>query len=194
MCLYKKFGFCKMRDLCTKIHLKEECQDPINCVSKKSCDKRHPKLCRNYALHQRCSHGDRCDYLHKEKEKSPEEINMNHRLEELEKLVRDKCESEKKMEVAVKALENVVKVMTRKVINLEKELVNVKDSIQNSFENKTKVGLVHKKTVKEKVNDFKEDIFTFDPKSASSPKEKDKGRKEEIKEHLFSCFKCDYKL
>ena len=115
-----------------------------------------------------------------------------HRLEELEKLVRDECEREKKMEVSAKALENVVKVMTRKVISLEKELVNVKDSIQNLFENKTKVGLGHKKTVKEKVNDSKEEMFTFDPKSASSPKDKDKGRKEEIKEHLFSCFKCNY--
>ena len=98
------------------------------------------------------------------------------------------------MKVAVKALENVVKIMTRKVINLKKELVNVKDSIKNSFENKTKVGLGHKETVKEKVNDLKEDIFTFDPKSASSPKDKDKGRKKEIKEHFLSCFKCNYEL
>ena len=167
MCLYKRFGFGNKRDLCTKRHLKEECQNPINCVSKKSCNKRHPKLCRNYVLHQRCSYGDQCDYLHEEKEKSPEETKMNHRLEELKKLVRDKSEREKKMEVAVKALENVVTVMTRKVINLEQELVNLKDSRKKSFENETKVGLGHQKSLKDQVNDFKEDISNFNPKSAS---------------------------
>ena len=120
---------------------------------------------------------------------------MNHRLEELEKLVKDKSEGEKKMEIAVEALENVVKVMTRKVINLEEQLVNVKDSINKSFENKTKVGFGHQEALKEKVIEFKEDISNkgFNPTSASSPKDKDTVKKEEIKEHFLACSKCHYK-
>ena len=108
-------------------------------------------------------------------------------------MVRDKSEIEKKMEVAVKALENVVKVMTRKVINLEQELVNLKDGRKKLFENKTKVGLGHQKSLKDKMNDFKEDISTVDPKSASSPKDKEKEKKEEVKEHFILCSKCNYK-
>ena len=140
VCLHQKFGFCKHRESCSKRHLKEECQNPSDCPSKKSCDKRHPKLCRNYLLHRKCSHGLECGYLHKEKEKSQDEIEINQRLEELEKLVKDHVEGEKKLELAVKKLENVVKVMTRKVIYLEEELVNVKDSMKSSLGNKTKEG------------------------------------------------------
>ena len=68
---------------------------------------------------------------------------MNHRLEELEKLEKDQSQGEKKMELAVTELEKVVKAMSRKVIQLEEELVKVKDSIKISFVNKTKEGLVH---------------------------------------------------
>ena len=43
--------------------------------------------------------------------------------------------------------------------------------------------------------DFKEDISNkgFNPTSASSPKDKDTVKKEEIKEHFLACSKCHYK-
>ena len=73
--------------------------------------------------------------------------------------------------------------------------------------NKTKEGLGHQEIVKEKVNDFKEDISDtdFNPKSVSSPKvkdicfvlkvKKDQVKKDEIKvlEHFFACSKCYHK-
>ena len=76
VCLYQKFGFCKYRDKCLKRHIKEECQNPSDCTTKKSCNKRLPKLCRQYVLDTSCVYGDKCDYLHKEKVKSPEEIKL----------------------------------------------------------------------------------------------------------------------
>ena len=99
------------------------------------------------------------------------------------------------MELAVKKLENIVKVMTRKVINLEEELVSVKDSMNNPVLNKTKKGLGHQENVKEKVNDFKEDIHNegFNPKVTSSPTDKDRVKKDEVKEHFLACSKCSYK-
>ena len=195
VCLYQKFGFCKYRDHCSKRHLEEECQNLSNCISKKSCAKRHPKLCREYVLHRRCPYGDKCDYLHKEHEKSQEEIKMNTKLEELEKLVKDKNEGEMKMELAVKKLENVLKVMTRKVINLEEELLSVKEILKNSSLDTTKEGLGHQESGKENVNVLKGDISKkdFNPKSASSPKVKDKVKKGEEKELFFTCSKCNYK-
>ena len=57
------------------------------------------------------------------------------------------------MELAVKKLENVVKVMTRKVINLEEELVNVKDSMKNPVLNKTKEEWIEFKKKKTSINE-----------------------------------------
>ena len=62
--------------------------------------------------------------------------------------MKDHLEGEKKIELAVKKLENVVKVMTRKVVNLEEELVNVYDSMKNPVLNKTKEGHGHQENVK----------------------------------------------
>ena len=99
------------------------------------------------------------------------------------------------MELAVKKLENVVKVMTRRVINIEEELVNVKDSMKNPDFNNTKEGHSHQENVKEKVNDFKLDIPNegFNPKITSSPTKKDKVKKDELKEQFIACLKCSYK-
>ena len=38
-CQYWKFGFCKFKDVCKKIHVKEECKDLSNCQQIKSCKK-----------------------------------------------------------------------------------------------------------------------------------------------------------
>ena len=56
---------------------------------------------------------------------------------------------EKKIELAVKELEKVVKAMYRKVIQLEEELLIVKDSQKKSVENETKEGLGEKEIIKE---------------------------------------------
>ena len=99
-----------------------------NCRSKKTCDKRHPKLCRRYVLEGSCSYGERCDYLHKEKDISPADLKMKERIDKLEKVVREKVSEEKKMAVAVIELEKVVKAMSRKVIHLEEEIISIKAS------------------------------------------------------------------
>ena len=128
VCLHQKFGFCKYKEKCIKRHLDEECKDLGNCRAKKTCDKRHPKLCRRYVLEGSCSYNERCDYLHKEKEISPADLKLKERINELEKVVREKVSEEKKMAVAITELEKVVKAMSRKVIHLEEEIISVKAS------------------------------------------------------------------
>ena len=83
----------------------------------------------------------------------------------------------------------------RKGINLEEELVNVKNSMKSPDLNKAKGGHGHQKNVKEKVNDFKLDIPNegFNPKITSSPTNKDKVKKDKIKEQFMVCSKCSYK-
>ena len=82
VCMYQKYGFCKYRENCSKIHLKIECKD-ASCKSKRSCDKRHPKVCKRFILEEGCTFGQDCDYLHEEKVKSNEELKLKRRLEEL---------------------------------------------------------------------------------------------------------------
>ena len=84
VCLHQKFGFCKYKEKCNKRRLDEECKDLGNC------DKRHPKLCRRYILEVSCSYGERCEYLQKEKDISPADLKLKERIDELEKVVREK--------------------------------------------------------------------------------------------------------
>ena len=143
VCVYHKYGFCRYREKCLKKHLKQECKELNNCPAKNICHKRHPKLCRRYVFEGSCIFGEKCDYLHKEKEMSPGQNKLKERVDELEIMLKDKSSEEKIMlnaikELqkvakaksseekimlnAIKELEKVVRAMSRKVIFLEEEL------------------------------------------------------------------------
>ena len=62
-CKHFKFGYCKFGEKCLKRHLKETCQ--TNDCNSKSCNKRHPKICKFFSLNQVCKFGDACCYKHK---------------------------------------------------------------------------------------------------------------------------------
>ena len=68
---------------------------------KKICDKRHPKLCRRYVREGSSIFGKRCDYLHKEKKMLPDQNSLKERVEELEKVVREKSSEENKMQYEI---------------------------------------------------------------------------------------------
>ena len=179
VCLHQKFGFCKYKEKCNKRHLDEECKDLVNCGSKKTCDKRHPKLCRRYVLEGSCSYGERCDYLHKEKYISPADHRLKGRIDELEKVLGEKVSEEKKMAVAIMELEKVVKAMSRKIIHLEEEIISVKASnhkaclnepFKDTLEFKNSTPVSEKKV-----------LAVGDTKSKKSKKDQ------------YKCEKCDYK-
>ena len=90
VCIYFKYGFCWYKETSMKKHLKQSCKDLNNCPNKKICDKRHLKLCRKYVLEGSCLFGRRCDYLHKEKEMLPDQNSLKERVDELEKVVKEK--------------------------------------------------------------------------------------------------------
>ena len=178
VCLYQKYGFCRYKEKCFKRHLKEECKD-LNCPTKKMCNKRHPKLCKRYALEKSCIFGEKCDYLHRESEMSQDQKKMKDRIEELEQVVKGKSTEEKEMKNAIIELEKVLKAMTRKVIFLEEEVIKIKEGskdIKNyepfkdssDFKNSTPVS------AKQKLPDV-------ETKSFESNKDK------------FKCVKCEYK-
>ena len=155
VCVYQKNGYCRYKEKCIKKHLKQECKDLNNCTAKKICNKRHPKLCRRYVLEGSCIFGERCDYLHKEKEMSPgenqlkekvkelekvvkakslEEKMMINAIKDLEKVVKDKSSEEKIMLKAIKEFEKVVKAMSRKVKIFEEEVIKIKKDSKNNID------------------------------------------------------------
>ena len=56
VCKHFKFGFCKFGEKCHKQHLKETCQTKDCHV--KTCNKRHPRICKYFTVNQLCKFGD----------------------------------------------------------------------------------------------------------------------------------------
>ena len=206
VCMYQKYGFCKYKENCTKKHLNEECKDP-KCKSKGSCDKRHPKLCKRYIQEKNCPYGETCGYLHREKEKSPEEKKLMERIEQLEAVVKEKSTAEMKMEEAVRGLEKVVKAMSRKVIHLEEEIINIKDNSKINVskelfkdksqyksstpvsENKRPTLVDNQQKEYKKVSNVSEIVEKKDVEGIES---KAKAAISEVKQSVLSCHECDY--
>jgi len=76
VCLSYKYGYCKFRNNCEKIHLKDKCENP-QCNGYK-CDNRHPRECFFFKNFGRCKFGTYCYYTHSETKeiKLEEEVNM----------------------------------------------------------------------------------------------------------------------
>ena len=87
VCKYQKFGFCKFRDSCKNKHLVEKCESLSACVNIKSCLKRHPRVCKSYALEKFCKFEAGCAYNHKA-ENLNKKVNM--KVSELEPIVNGK--------------------------------------------------------------------------------------------------------
>ena len=65
LCQFHKYGFCKLKDECPNLHVKEECTNGLFCKTIQSCALRHPKMCRRMVLEGLCQFKDKCAYKHK---------------------------------------------------------------------------------------------------------------------------------
>ena len=84
VCKYQKYGFCKFKDSCKNQHLVKTCENLTACENVKSCHKRHPRVCKRFALEKVCSFGADCAYQHQE-EKGYDQIKI--KVTQLEKVV-----------------------------------------------------------------------------------------------------------
>ena len=100
ICQFHKFGHCKFRIYCQKVHLENVC-DKDGCDA--SCNMRHPVLCRYFALFGKCKFNP-CSYRHK--------FINNQRIRQLEERI--ECE-----ELKVKKLELIVEEKTKLLKELE---------------------------------------------------------------------------
>ena len=142
-----------------------------------------------------CRHEEKCAYNHHKSKHVEEQKDMEEKIAFLEKMVADITNKEVSKDEKVEQLEIVVKALVRKVLSLESELKDMK----------TNKGLDTQEHIRENVIEVKEDISEdiFNPKSYSSPKEKqnrsqlkvnkDEISKSETKENFFKCTECKYK-
>ena len=146
ICLYAKFGFCKINKECQRKHFREELKDLANCKNIKHCSKRHPKNCKRFVAGQ-CIFGKGCEYKHQEsiidmetvklnekgkeletvvKENNKENVQLNDKYKELEKLLKENMKEKIKLNDKFKELDKVVKALVRKVLSLEEERTVIK--------------------------------------------------------------------
>ena len=204
VCMHNKFGHCKYKTKCLKMHYVKECKDLSKCKSVQSCHLRHPKACKKFAA-RNCRYGNDCDYNHKLQIKTNEQCELKDKIFMLEDKVEEMAQKLFTLETEVKEMkqekttkliekenqtEKVLKAMTRKVLELESEMKIIK---KNNFD-KVKENAKEKE---ECTKNFLTDDVSFDnediKKSTSTPKEK----KEEVIEHsdkvgLLSCESCKY--
>ena len=62
ICQFHQTGHCKFADKCVKIHTSATC-DSFPCQDRE-CPKRHPRMCKYYAMYGRCVYAERCSFLH----------------------------------------------------------------------------------------------------------------------------------
>ena len=84
VCHHHKFGFCKYKLECTKLHYKVECEDPATCKNVQSCTKRHPKCWKKFATGY-CRFLHDCAYKHQEKNIQEDEYNLIEKVNMMEK-------------------------------------------------------------------------------------------------------------
>ena len=111
VCMYSKFGFCKFKDNCRSHHFHEECVNLLSCKSVKTCDKRHPKPCNNFNSKKGCTRTN-CAYNHQHSNKSVYEDVLKENMEIMEKALLE---------------------MSTKIIDLEKELKEIKSKNNNAI-------------------------------------------------------------
>ena len=200
ICQYNKYGFCKYRDGCKKKHVTLECEDP-DCMISKNCKQRHPKPCRKYNL-GKCRFENECAYKHIKPHINQDHEQLKENIKVLEKAVEELSKTNKDNEQLndkVLVLEKVLHAMTRKVLNLETELKDIKKKSiigdANKDPNYEHVKGKKSETKSEVSEDNLSDNFNHkDMKgTTSTPKGKnDNDDKQDIKDEKLSCKECDY--
>ena len=138
VCKYHKTGFCKFRDRCRSRHNDEICGNHNECKVDQ-CNKRHPKICKNFNKSGNCRHNKNCAYQHvvqKNKCGDKEEIKLlTSKVYQLEETIQNMMEHMNSLEKEI----NKINKRDKRVVfgeNVEKEKNESKTSYNESVETK----------------------------------------------------------
>jgi hypothetical protein len=129
ICHHNKFGFCKFKDSCRILHVKELC-DNFSCDIK-NCRKRHPKKCK-FHKHNKCKFKEECLFSHDKEEP------LENKLVKIEKDLLETNEELKKSKLCNEKL-ILIENKIERFLDLEKEMCE-KDTIINNLVKKFKTN------------------------------------------------------
>ena len=203
VCQFGKFGFCKFQARgCRKKHFIEVCDSLSKCNDTKICNKRHPKLCIRVHSGTGCRFNDECAYSHKDSKEVEEKNEMKETLDILQKKVQELTSKVASLEADKgEQLQKVVKAMSRKVLGLESQLKEMRKGSLKDGEVKEPVLLV---VIEEKEMGAEQNTLDIncpinkrpsennDKKVFTSTPKKEKVKKADKREKMFSCTHCGY--
>ena len=143
ICNHFKYGYCKFKEACQKVHVTGECKKLSSCKDK-YCNTRHPKICKRFSLEKFCKFGEDCAYLHlqdlvpqgeTENEKCSQDTksSLNEvKIELLEGEVKTlKLELKKLKAITEKLYEKVKDIKSTKLLerDQEKETIPAKENV-----------------------------------------------------------------
>ena len=180
ICVYNKFGYCKMKSQCEKYHVNEECKEGSECKNLTICPLRHPKMCKRMVMNDHCVFQEKCAYKHKRKTNSQiTEINTLHEEVKFLKAEIDTLKTNFKPMLAVRAevtlLQESVKVIKEDIKMLTAMNESMSERIKDVEEE------MKYETDEESDIDNDQNISKFEDKLIN-----------EKKVQYINCFKCDF--
>ena len=188
VCNYKKFGFCKFKDLCKKKHLKETCEDLSACENSKSCHKRHPRGCKRHAVEGFCRFGLGCAYHHKEPPTTKNHLEINMKVEELERVVNKMADKIVHLEGKIKEMES----KEREVIKIKEAAKSIEDPRKVPNKKDNPIGPKEKKS-QPKDPKHKDSVFKFGAAARKTVFDQSEPTEKELLAKYFKFNLCDYK-
>ena len=125
ICMFNKFGFCKIGENCRKIHLVEICLKDV-CEARK-CDKRHPRPCKFYNQKGFCRFENNCKFSHKPNKTIQEQ---NLKIEALETKTEMLLRMIEEQKATIESLKAKMEGKHFEVVDIEKEKENTVESIE----------------------------------------------------------------
>ena len=128
VCTFNKYGFCKYRERCLKVHIDDVCDDS-SCDNNLNCNRRHPKECIYDKKYKRCKF-DPCKYLHRE-----------NNIDEILK-------TKETIDLKIKLIDDKLEVINDKIVALENSYAEKHQQIKHTFENKLEIFETNLNTLK----------------------------------------------
>ena len=119
VCQFNKFGYCRYKENCRKMHVDKLCDNPSCELSK--CIQRHPKVCKWDRDLNRCKFYP-CKFTHIVKEDN--QTALEEYTRENERIVKKLAEIEKELKAVQQSEEEIIqkRILNEKISNLGNRL------------------------------------------------------------------------
>ena len=181
LCRFQNSGYCKYKDKCIFKHVTEECDD--RKCNRKTCQKRHIKLCR---YGNGCRRQLTCEYKHKA---NSEEAGLKSKIKELEETIKNLVEENKTYLAKLSALDIEIQTYQEEVIRENEEKKTVIKTLREKVRKEEKSNEQLKKDIEMKEEELikRENRIKTLRESTEIEKKKEKSLVQSLK-----CDKCHF--